>query len=137
MRQTAAVLLLISFILSGCAGTTVKTYTFQKDRVDQTNEGNRGYLQGSPPPAPAVREAPKRTLIGIDVEIPVLPIEDVEIPPTEVEEKDKKTIAEIEVAPRQKGEPAIQRTPAPKIVLPPVMPSLEPAGDEEEEEWVK
>jgi len=43
------------------------------DRIDQGMGGNRGYLTGTPPPQPSVKDAPKRTLIGIDVEIPLLP----------------------------------------------------------------
>ena len=65
--------LLISIVLAGCSNVG-SPYLITKDRVDQEIEGNRGYLMGTPPPAPARGgDVPKRTLIGIDVEIPILP----------------------------------------------------------------
>ncbi len=57
--------------LAGCSG--VRIYEIKKDRVDQQVEGNRGYMKGTPPVAPIRRDVPKRTLIGIDMEIPILP----------------------------------------------------------------
>ena len=71
MRLLVIAILLVSITLSGCY--TMKTYTFKKDRVDQGVEGNRGYIMGTPPPAPARGETPKRTLIGIDIETGLLP----------------------------------------------------------------
>jgi hypothetical protein len=65
-------LVAILLILAGCSNVS-SPYLITKDRVDQEIEGNRGYLLGTPPPAPARRDVPKRTLIGIDVEIPILP----------------------------------------------------------------
>lgn len=96
------VLILISLLITGCSN--VKTYTFKRDRVDQdVQEGNRGYLLGDPPPAED-REGLKRELIGVDIELPILPWEEeeisvppkakggtVEAPPIE----DKKVIFEI------------------------------------------
>ena len=83
-------LLLLSVSLTGCAKFTMqkvanavdgidgKVYLFQKDRVDQRMGGNRGYITGTPPPA-APRENLKRTLIGVDIELPILPGEQMSI----------------------------------------------------------
>lgn len=72
MRYLAIAILLMSITLAGCSNVSAP-YIITEDRVDQEMSGNRGYLAGTPPPAPAVRDVPKRTLIGIDVEIPLLP----------------------------------------------------------------
>ncbi len=122
------VLLLVSFLVTGCSN--VKTYTFKRDRVDQDMQaGNKGYLIGTPPPAES-REGLKRTMIGVDVEIPILPWEEekkVSLPPRPTGEKveqppieEKKIIFEI---PEKKPEPA----------------PAEIKGEivEEEEEWIK
>lgn len=71
MKFLIVVILLLSMTLSGCY--TMRVYTFEKDKVDQRIEGNRGYIIGAPPPAPVEKETPKRTLIGVDVEMGLLP----------------------------------------------------------------
>jgi len=71
MRSLLIAFLLVSVILTGCSGARI--YTFEKDRVDQRTEGNRGYITGTPPAEPVKKDVPKRTLIGIDMEIPLLP----------------------------------------------------------------
>ncbi|MFH1594076.1 MAG: hypothetical protein ABID09_05220 [Candidatus Omnitrophota bacterium] len=81
MRLLLVAIVFFSVAVSGCSTPSVKTYTFKKDRVDQRIEGNRGYVLGTPPPAPVEREVPKRTLFGVDIEIPILPGEKVELPP--------------------------------------------------------
>ena len=71
MRFAIVIILLASVMLAGCSN--VSTRIVEKDRVDQQmQQGNRGYLLGTPPPAED-RENLKRTMIGIDVEIPLLP----------------------------------------------------------------
>lgn len=91
MRFIVAAILLVGMILTGC--TRVETYTFKKERVDQAVAGNRGYLMGTPPPAPIVRETPKRTLIGIDMEIGILPGEKIELPPSEVRAPEEESVS--------------------------------------------
>ncbi|GEM_PF-1210796 len=71
MRFFPVVILLFSIVLSGCSGARI--YTFEKDRVDQRTEGNRGYVKGTPPPEPVKKSTAKRTMIGIDMEVPLLP----------------------------------------------------------------
>ncbi|MBU1852071.1 MAG: hypothetical protein KJ995_06700, partial [Candidatus Omnitrophica bacterium] len=44
--------------------------TFKKDRVDQTVEGNKGYLKGTAPELQAKANSPQRTMIGVDIELP-------------------------------------------------------------------
>ena len=74
MRFALVIILLAGVTLAGCSN--VSTRIVEKDRVDQEmQQGNRGYLLGTPPPAGA-RENLKRTMIGIDVEIPILPGEE-------------------------------------------------------------
>lgn len=74
MKLLLAAILLASMTLAGCSG--VRIYEIKKDRVDQRVEGNRGYIKGTPPPAPIKGGVPKRTLIGIDMEVPILPGEE-------------------------------------------------------------
>ncbi|MDD5634343.1 MAG: hypothetical protein PHW46_03605 [Candidatus Omnitrophica bacterium] len=54
-----------SFLLTGC--TAVEVYTFKKERVDQTVQGNRGYLKGQPPAESATPRNTERTLISVDI----------------------------------------------------------------------
>jgi len=75
MRVVLILMLLVSAILSGCSNVSAP-YLIQKDRVDQEFTGNRGYLAGKPPEIPVKRKFSKRTLIGIDIEIPLLPGEE-------------------------------------------------------------
>jgi len=60
---------LFCFVFIVCKAFAVDVYTFKKDRVDQDLNGNRGYIVGTPPKQEDNRNK-KRTLIGIDVEIP-------------------------------------------------------------------
>jgi len=102
MRFTVVLLVIMIFAISGCS--SVKTYTFKRDRVDQDmQEGNRGFVKGTPPPAEK-REGLKRAMYGCDIEIPILPWEKgkVSIPPEGQEGKveippaqDKKIIYQI------------------------------------------
>jgi len=68
MRSLIALLvsIVVTMSLSGC----LRTYTFKQERVDQEISGNRGTIAGEVTPAPAIRTVPKRTVIGVDVEIP-------------------------------------------------------------------
>jgi len=61
-----AMAFVILLTLPGC----VRTYSFKKERVDQELAGNRGTIMGEVPPAPIREAVPKRTVIGVDVEIP-------------------------------------------------------------------
>ena len=79
MKLLLITLLLVVITLSGCSNA--RFYTFQRDRVDQAQAGNRGYVMGTPPPVVLTGEIPKRTMFGLDIEIPVLPGEKVELPP--------------------------------------------------------
>ena len=61
------------FMMTGCTSTGIKgidVYTFKKERVDQAVAGNRGYLTGQAPEGVAGPRSSKRTLIGIDIEVP-------------------------------------------------------------------
>ncbi|MBU0571404.1 MAG: hypothetical protein KJ995_00435 [Candidatus Omnitrophica bacterium] len=58
----------VSFLITGCR--SVDVYTFKKDRVDQTVEGNKGYLKGTAPELQAKANSPQRTMIGVDIELP-------------------------------------------------------------------
>ena len=73
MKLLLITILFVSIITAGCSDVNV--YTVKKDRVDQAMRGNRGYIMGTPPPAPITGEVPKRTMINVDIEIPVLPFE--------------------------------------------------------------
>jgi hypothetical protein len=76
MKKIFTLLVLVSFILSGC-GTTkfglndnVKIYRVEEERVDQKIAGNQGYITGTPPEIPAGERKTTRTLIRVDVEVP-------------------------------------------------------------------
>src|SRR5512136_1817076 len=62
-------LLVLTFALSGCV---VRTYTVTKERPDQDlSSGNRGFLQGNPPPLTGERKTTRTT--GV-VEIELRPV---------------------------------------------------------------
>ncbi|MBD3380423.1 MAG: hypothetical protein GF408_08195 [Candidatus Omnitrophica bacterium] len=65
MRHLTVFLICVVF-LGGCSNVDV--YTFKKERVDQKDMGNRGYIEGTPPPRTDTGSS-KRTLIGIDVDM--------------------------------------------------------------------
>jgi len=54
--------------LAGC----VRTYVYERERVDQKIAGNRGVIMGDVPPAKTPESPPTRTIIGVDVEIPTM-----------------------------------------------------------------
>lgn len=60
----------MALALAGSCADAIDIYTFKKDRVDQEINGNQGYLSGPPPAVPQDRVIPKRTLIGVDIELP-------------------------------------------------------------------
>ena len=71
MRAFLAVVVIavIAVAAAGCANVS-KPYVMKTDRVDQNlNEGNRGYLKGTPPPVKD-RGDLKRPWIAIDVDLP-------------------------------------------------------------------
>ncbi|NQT33442.1 MAG: hypothetical protein HQ594_07210 [Candidatus Omnitrophica bacterium] len=79
MRMFVALLIVVSFLIAGCASMVdkpVEVYTFKKERVDQTIAGNQGYMEGTPPAVDRSARDTKRTLIGIDIELPGGSIED-------------------------------------------------------------
>jgi hypothetical protein len=140
MKRIVA-LVLICVLLAGCAD--VRTYTFKKDRVDQRIAGNRGYFHGTPPPAPVMDEVPKRTLIGIDIEIPVLPYEKVELPPEEEVIISEETRIERRAPARPVGGNTVTMGGAeektnfqPRETLSSSAPVVEEV-EETEEEWIK
>ncbi len=59
-KRIVAVVVLIAFLVisSGCV---VRTYTVEKDRVDQSTSGNRGYIQGNIPASAQKQEPVKKT----------------------------------------------------------------------------
>ena len=75
MRYVFVLLLMCCLLASGCAkdikvAKGIDVYTFQKDRVDQELRGNQGFVEGQSSDADAKPRKTKRTLIGIDVEVP-------------------------------------------------------------------
>jgi len=125
--------------LVGCSG--VRIYEIKKDRVDQRVEGNRGYIKGTPPPAPIKGGVPKRTLIGIDMEVPILPGEKGYEPTaggTVIYEEDIKMEPGRGIGPEAVYEEEVVivgEKVMPKRRMPVVVE--EETGVEEEEVWVK
>ena len=105
MKNILIAIMVLNLVLAGCSN--VRTYIFKKERVDQEMSGNRGYIVGTPPPQPAIREIPKRTMIGIDIEIPLLPGEELRLkrgPSARGSEEIGSTVAEDEsIKPEETG----------------------------------
>ena len=117
MRFLVIAILLLSVTLSGCY--TMRVYTFKRDKVDQGAEGNRGYIMGTPPPAPVETGVPKRTLIGVDIEVGLLPGEKARV------DFGGSEVTKIKEETPRVGEPAVVIESTPKTTAP------------SEEEWVK
>lgn len=116
----ALIVLFAGFFAVESAGG-IEIYTFRKERVDQKIEGNRGYIMGKPRTEPE-RTPRKRTLIGVDIELPplgLMPEEDaVETLP--IEEK--------ELSPAHTGPTTVVGTPKPETVIKETF---------REDEWIK
>jgi hypothetical protein len=70
MRGLAVLILIaaMAVIVTGCASVSAP-YVMNTDRVDQKlDQGNRGYLKGTPPPPPD-RGDLKRPWIAVDVDL--------------------------------------------------------------------
>ena len=69
MKRLLALIVSLAIVvsLSGC----LRTYVFKQERVDQEISGNRGTIMGDAPPARAKKTPAERTIIGVDVELPV------------------------------------------------------------------
>ncbi len=60
-------ILLVAVFLAGC----VRTTTYVRERLDQAQKGNRGYIQGEIPPYIKERKVSRtRTLTQIEIELP-------------------------------------------------------------------
>ena len=71
MRACLAVVVIaaVAIAAAGC-GNVSKPYVMKTDRIDQKlEEGNRGYLKGTPPPV-GDRGDLKRPWIAVDVDLP-------------------------------------------------------------------
>lgn len=118
MLKVLVLLVVVSFLMVGCAGVDV--YTFKKDRVDQKIKGNEGYIMGQKPPGPREARDPKRTLIGVDVDVSAI-----------LGEEEAEEAEEIKKAPPPPQE-------AKKIAAKEVeTKKLPPAKAETEEEYIK
>ncbi|HPN72829.1 MAG TPA: hypothetical protein PKZ41_02415 [Candidatus Omnitrophota bacterium] len=72
MKKRSLYVILAAAVLGGMISESsgaIEVYTFKKERVDQELKGNRGYVMGTPPEV-GNRGSRKRTLIGVDVELP-------------------------------------------------------------------
>ena len=72
MRVFLAVVIIAAVAISavGCGAKMTNPYVMKTDRVDQKlEEGNRGYVKGTPPPV-GDRGDLKRPWIAVDVDLP-------------------------------------------------------------------
>ena len=121
MRYLLVMIFIVSVALAGCTGGRV--YTFQKDRVDQSVDGNRGYLMGDAPPV-TVRGSSKRTMIGMDIEVGLLPGEKAKVSPREALTFGEGDVIEERMMIEEEFQPEAKKTKiAPK--------------SEKPEEWIK
>lgn len=125
MKRAAAIIMIFTFMVSAVIVTgaeAVEVYTFKKDRVDQDlSSGNRGYISGEPKDIPEKKRNLKRTLIGVDIEVPG-------IIDTDTEEPEKKESTTPKTCPKRLdkgGQPV--RSDEPVTVI----------SDSEEEQWIK
>ncbi|MBD3296466.1 MAG: hypothetical protein GF392_03785 [Candidatus Omnitrophica bacterium] len=123
MKKATAIMM--TLVLMGVAVTltaaeAVEVYTFKKDRVDQDlSSGNRGYLSGKPKDIPEKKRNLKRTLIGVDIEVPG-------IVDTDEPEKEESAPAKSRPERLDKGGRPV-KTDEPVTVV----------SDSEEEQWIK
>lgn len=120
------VIFFAGFFVSEKAGA-VDVYTFKKERVDQELDGNRGYIMGT---APEIKErgSRKRTLIGVDVELPVTAKEEVK---AEVSESEVPVEATVVSVPEEVKAEIIEVSPYEEKVT-----EVE-IQEESEDEWIK
>ncbi|MGB2601206.1 MAG: hypothetical protein WBD00_03665 [Candidatus Omnitrophota bacterium] len=118
MRKIFSLVIVICFVMSLFAvikADAIDVYTFKKDRVDQNLDGNRGYLAGKPKDMTGGDRNIKRTLIGVDIELPAGSSS------SDDEEEPEKTSKSVS----KKKEPVKKSKPSTVV------------GDESEEAWIK
>ena len=124
MVRVLALLVVASFLITGC--TRMDVYTFKKERVDQSLKGNQGYIVGEKPETPEVQRDTKRTLFGLDVELP-----DFSRKKRGSEQETKKETGEAP-APR-KAEPRAKKAEPQRVKT----MKVQPKKVETEEDWIK
>ena len=137
MGKILALLITVSFLITGCA--SVDVYTFKKDRVDQKEEGNKGYLKGMAPESQDKTGISQRTMIGVDIELPgsAKPSEETDtrfkkggaIP--ESPEKTETSDANIPQPKKNTPKPVVDTKEVPEIIV------VETVEVETEEDWIK
>ena len=70
MKIFVVLVLVIGMVASSGVADAIEIYKFKKARVDQSLKGNRGFLSGKPEGLPESAGCRKRTLIGVDIELP-------------------------------------------------------------------
>jgi hypothetical protein len=86
-------ILVFGFFTAGRADS-IEVYTFKKERVDQDLKGNRGYIMGSRP-APEKARSSKRTLIGVDIELPIVAAEEGQVDQVSAVEREEPVFAPV------------------------------------------
>ena len=90
MKRIVSLFVISIFVFSGCS--SVRTYTYERDRVDQTLTGNRGVFHGTVPKDDQ-STIKTRTMVGIDIESPFIPLKTEEkIVSTEFKIKKQKVV---------------------------------------------
>ena len=113
MLRILALLVIASFLITGCSGVDV--YTFKKERVDQTIRGNEGYVQGEKLETTQEDLNRKRTLIGVDIDVSGIGSG------KEEETATTETVQETKPVTKTKAEPVVKET----------------VVEETEEDWIK
>ncbi len=107
MRTILVILVMVCFVMSGAAVSGAKkikgfdVYTFQKERVDQAVDGNRGYIMGVPPRTTGPERKLTRTLIAVDIELPTFGTGESE---KEVKVERKEEVGDVEAVQRRQRE---------------------------------
>lgn len=132
MRHVFVLLIICCFLMAGCSKNVqvtkgIDVYTFKKDRVDQDLTGNRGFA-GEPTKEPDKPRNTKRTLIGVDIEMPSSLIGE--------RSEEGEAIADAASKPAPAAPAVKGKTPAPSSKPEPETIVIE---EEEitEEEWIK
>lgn len=74
MKNILIVCLMVLFFVAGGCAKRIEIVTIEKERIDQDlTSGNKGFLQGTPPPVDETKRATTREIYQVTVDLPPYP----------------------------------------------------------------